>query len=134
MNHGSNMRVTWLAVLMASLCLQGCGLHILTADDFKVSKGSGDQNKNSFDVTGRYACKDVSDGSTRGSCDMVTRTSTTCEAAVKEQQNIIATRGDICRRCQENQIDNTRIRDHSKPVEWIQGGPCFGVKGPDIGQ
>lgn len=72
-------------------------------------------------IVGRYYCESVRDGSKAGTCDLTTR-GRTCDEARNAQQKDVESRGDICQRCQQNVIDNTKR--FSGYQEEIQLGPC----------
>jgi hypothetical protein len=131
------MRPSLSIALLAPLLLSGCGILGVACNNqcppgwvhgsvdcgcMQVAKNPGHSGPGSpqpYYVTRRYNCKDVSNGSDRGSCD-TTINAASCQEALNGISQKFA-QGDPCKFC-TNVIDNTR--------EWngtytdIQGGPC----------
>jgi len=78
---------------------------------------------NEYYVSARYPCRDNSDQSDRGSCDITTYSSS-CQAALQAHNADIQSRGDVCVHCVKNETDNTRHQAGSPT--WIHLGPCRG--------
>lgn len=72
-------------------------------------------------VIGRYYCVSTSDSSDSGSCDIQTNANS-CSEAYDAQRRDVQSRGDPCRRCLQNQVDNTKR--WSQRMDWIHGGAC----------
>ena len=105
-------------VIVSSVLINSCG--------FKVEQGpntnSGTPTAGEYYVIGRYYCVDASSGRDSGTCDLESRVKTSCDDALRDQEQVLASRGDICQRCLANQTDNTKR--YNGKHEFIQGGPC----------
>jgi hypothetical protein len=76
-------------------------------------------------VVGRYACKDASDGRSRGDCTITSRSAQSCQDAHKNFDEEVRKRnGNPCRQCQMNEIDNSKVV--AGGPAWIHEGPCKG--------
>ena len=125
--HKSSYIVLLCTLLLAlsSLPLSVIAENELADTDQQSKIFVGDQQKKDKYVTGRYFCVSANDSSdSRGTCDVTTH-ATTCNAAIKAHREDIASRGDVCKHCIDNIVDNTKR--YNGKMEWIHGGPCRGL-------
>ena len=78
-----------------------------------------------YEVIHVYHCAHNVDQSNSGTCTVTVKSPRSCQEALQKHAQLIADRGDICRTCIHDEIDDTR--HYTGAWDSQSRGPCEGM-------